>query len=149
MKLTLSYETIMNPSPADLEFIGKGVAQQNIEAYGSNDSERVAIFVRDENQAIVGGVSGLIRWNWLHVQGLWVDKTQRGRNIGTQLMRMIEDEAAARGIRKVQVETLSFQAIGFYLKSGYEVFAQLDDKPPGHTWYYLKKELSVKTEQNN
>lgn len=41
----------------------------------------------------------------------------------------------------MQVETLSFQAIGFYLKSGYQVFAQLDDKPPGHTWYYLKKEL--------
>jgi protein subunit release factor A len=53
----------------------------------------------------------------------------------------IEAEAAARDIRKVQVETLSFQAIGFYLKQGYEIFAQLDDKPPGHTWYYLKKEL--------
>lgn len=139
----LRYEVLVNPPPADIEFIGKGVSQQNIEAYGSNDSERVAVIVRDEAGKAIGGVTGLIRWNWLHVQGLWVDRSQRGRDVGTRLMRMIEAEAAARGIRKMQVETISFQAIGFYLKSGYQIFAQLDDKPPGHTWYYLKKELKV------
>ena len=30
---------------------------------------------------------------------------------------------------------------GIYQKYGYELYGQLDDFPPGHTRYYLKKRL--------
>jgi hypothetical protein len=43
-------------------------------------------------------------------------------------------------IDNIHLETTSFQALDFYLKNGYEVFGQLEGKPAGHTWYYLKKE---------
>ena len=36
----------------------------------------------------------------------------------------------------------SFQALPFYQKYGYQVWGQLDDFPPGHTHYYLRKEFS-------
>ena len=35
----------------------------------------------------------------------------------------------------------SFQALGFYQKRGYTVAGQLDGYPPGHTKYFLRKEL--------
>jgi hypothetical protein len=41
------------------------------------------------------------------------------------------------------LETLSFQARGFYERYGYSVFGELDDFPPGHRKYFLKKNLSA------
>jgi hypothetical protein len=38
-------------------------------------------------------------------------------------------------------DTFSFQALDFYKKHGYVVFAKLNDIPPGHSRYYLKKLL--------
>ena len=47
--------------------------------------------------------------------------------------------ALALGVDRGYLETTSFQARPFYEKMGYEVFAELEDQPPGHTCYYLKK----------
>jgi len=40
------------------------------------------------------------------------------------------------------LETASFEARPFYEKLGYEVFAALEDYPPGHTKFYLRKRLA-------
>jgi hypothetical protein len=39
------------------------------------------------------------------------------------------------------LDTFDFQARGFYERNGYELFGTLDDCPPGHKRYYLKKAL--------
>jgi hypothetical protein len=46
-----------------------------------------------------------------------------------------------QGGRHVFLDTFSFQAPGFYLKHGYEVFGELPGFPAGHTRFYLKKAL--------
>jgi hypothetical protein len=38
--------------------------------------------------------------------------------------------------------TTSFQALLFYQKCAYTLYSQLDDFPPGHSRYSLKKELA-------
>jgi len=40
------------------------------------------------------------------------------------------------------VDTIDFQAPGFYLKRGWEVVARIDCEPPGHTRFYMTKEQS-------
>ncbi len=55
-----------------------------------------------------------------------------------------EAEAIAMGVQRAYLETTDFQALGFYRRRDYEVFAQLEDQPPGHVCYYLRKtSLSV------
>ena len=44
------------------------------------------------------------------------------------------------GVHRAYLETTDFQALDFYVGLGYEVFAQLENQPPGHTCYYMKNE---------
>ncbi|MGI6209770.1 MAG: GNAT family N-acetyltransferase [Anaerolineae bacterium] len=143
----IQIETIYNPAEEVTKPIRDGLGAYNLAITGDQDWARIAIVVRDEQGQILGGLTGELSWNWLHVGQLWLHESIRGQDIGTELLRRAEEEALARGITHAHLETTSFQALGFYLKNGYEVFAHLDDKPKGHTWYYLKKEDLTKGRQ--
>ena len=100
----------------------------------------VAVFIREDG-TILGGVSGVFNWNWLQISLLWVDDSLRGRGYGRQLMETIESLARERGCERAHVDTFSFQAREFYESLDYEVFATLEDYPPGHSRHYLRKAL--------
>lgn len=101
--------------------------------------ERIGAFVKDESDKVMGGILGDIKWGWLYVEGLWVDESLRGQDWGTALLKSLEDYACSNGITRFRLETTNFQALDFYKKKGYEVFAELPDYPPRHTSYFLKK----------
>jgi hypothetical protein len=61
---------------------------------------------------------------------------------GRRLLEAIEDEARKRGCRWAHLDTFSYQARPFYERLGYELFATLDDYPPGHQRFFLKKPLA-------
>ena len=136
----LNFETVLDPSREVLESLWRGLDGFNRSVLGGYDYARLAVVVRNEDGDVIGGLCGDLLWDWLHVQCLWVDEGLRDRGVGTKLVRMAEDAAIFRGIDNIHLETTSFQALDFYLKHGYEVFGQLEGKPAGHTWYYLKKE---------
>jgi len=72
---------------------------------------------------------------------LWVAEPLRGQGYGERLLQAAEDEARAHGCQGVFLETLGFQARPFYERYGYEVFAELPDRPAGYTSYFMKKAL--------
>jgi GNAT superfamily N-acetyltransferase len=100
------------------------------------------IMVRDEHGRVVGGLVAATVWDWLEVQDLWLAEPYRRGGLGRLLMAAAEEEARARGCRHSQLHTFSFQARDFYLKQGYIIIGQLDDYPPGETYYWLRKELA-------
>ncbi len=102
----------------------------------------IIVVMRDSNGKVVGGLSGSTNLDWLHIRLLAVDKSVNGKGFGTKLMQLAETEALARGCRHAHLDTFSFQALPFYQKLGYEIFGTLDDFPPGHKRYYLRKILS-------
>ena len=92
---------------------------------------------------MLGGLLGDIWGGWLHVSFLW----WRGRCARTggrdDWMREAERYAIARGAHDAHLETFSFQARRCCTRSSAtELFGQLDDFPPGHTKYYLRKKLT-------
>jgi GNAT superfamily N-acetyltransferase len=103
--------------------------------------EPLVVSARDSSGAIIGGLVGLTGWTWLHVDLLWVDDGHRGTGVGTNLLRAAEQEAASRGVRHVDLDTFDFQAKPFYTREGYSVFGILEDYPPGHTRYFMRKDL--------
>lgn len=99
------------------------------------------LFLRDDEGAIFGGLIGNTYWGWLYVGVLWVSEALRGQGYGRQLLRQAESIARERGSHHVHLDTMSFQALPFYLKQGYAQFGQLDDMPTGHSRYFLQKAL--------
>ena len=88
-----------------------------------------------------GGLVGRTFSGWLFVSLFHLPPDLRGRGLGAELLRRAEGEARARGCVGAHLDTLSFQARGFYEKQGYTVFGALPDCPPGHARFFLSKRL--------
>jgi ribosomal protein S18 acetylase RimI-like enzyme len=76
------------------------------------------------------------------VTHLWVAATARGQGHGTRLMQDAEAYARARGAIGATLETYSFQARPFYERLGYRVVGAIEDFPPGHAKFFLRKTLA-------
>jgi GNAT superfamily N-acetyltransferase len=60
-------------------------------------------------------------WGWLYVSILWIDEKYRKNGIGSKLLKDAETEALRRGCEYAHLDTMSFQALGFYKKKKYRV----------------------------
>jgi len=101
----------------------------------------LTIVARGKDGAVVGAALGETGRGYLHVSVVWVDEGLRGRSIGSRLVEAMEAEASRRGCRNAYLDTFSYQARPFYEKLGYSVFGTLDDYPPGHRRFYMRKHL--------
>ncbi|ALC90775.1 hypothetical protein AM500_13995 [Bacillus sp. FJAT-18017] len=114
------------------------------EAYTS-PSEDVHIFLRDQNEAIIGGLTGSIKLKCLCVDIFWLDEKLRGMGKGSEILAFAEKYANEKECTLVKLDTFSFQAPDFYTKQGYEIYGELENFPEeGITHYYLFKRLGGK-----
>lgn len=98
-------------------------------------------FLAFDDNKLIGGAIGFIEYNWYFLDLLYLNEEYRGKNIGTKLIKKIEEYAIKENLTGIRMETWDFQARGFYEKNGYTVFAEIKNCPPGTVDYYLKKEL--------
>ena len=131
------------PNPDDVKFVEDGLAAYNLRFAPPYGTQRLVVLLRDGDDKLLGGLLGLTWWGWLRIDILWLDEATRGHDWGTRLMEVAEAEAIRRGCRHVFLDTMSFQALPFYLKLGYTVFGELDDLPTGlgHKMHFLQKTL--------
>lgn len=129
------------PNPEDVQAVRDALTTFNTDAVGPDNHLPLALFVRDRHGQIVGGLLGDTFWGWLHIEILWVDDTLRGQGFGGDLLAAAEREALRRGCHAAFVDTMSFQAPGFYERHGYTLFGKLDDFPVGYTRHYYAKRL--------
>ena len=73
---------------------------------------------------------------------LWVADDLRGSGVGSAIMQQAEAFARSRGCGLIHLDTMSFQARGFYEKLGFAVYGTLTGFPNGVERYYLVKQLS-------
>ena len=129
------------PQAGDMSIVVKGLTEFNSQQAGGDMPNYLLATVRDDQGTVVGGLLGATYLGWLQIQAVWLPDTLRGRDYGTELMSLAEQEALRRGCPRVFLETLSFQALPFYEKLGYTVFSRLPDFPIGGARYALTKTL--------
>jgi len=137
-------KTVPNALRELQEQIGQGLNEHNLAQLGAelnNRYQRLVVTARNEAGDLVGGILGYMVWDFTHIDILWVAESHRGNDIGTRLMDQAEQEAVTLGFPHISLETTSFQALNFYLKRGFTITGQVANKPQGHTWYYLEKDL--------
>jgi GNAT superfamily N-acetyltransferase len=95
----------------------------------------------DDGQVIAGVNATLYCWNILYVDILYVDDAHRGKGYGKRLMDAAEAKAKRLGGYMAHLDTFDWQAKDFYERQSYVVFGVLENCPPGHNRYYMKKVL--------
>jgi uncharacterized protein (DUF924 family)/GNAT superfamily N-acetyltransferase len=138
-------EIVFDPLPPEplTRFVTESLAAFNVAATGLSAWYPVGFFLKSPSGEWLGGLLGHIWGGWLQVTHLWVASAVRRQRHGTRLMQAAEDYALKRGCVGATLETTSFEARPFYEKRGYEVFATLDDYPPGHSKFFLRKRLTA------
>jgi GNAT superfamily N-acetyltransferase len=141
-QLCKSPQDLQATQDAELVLI-EGLGNNILEHLGNVELGRTfKIFMRDQAGQVVGGVIANCFGGWMYISLLWVEKSLRDLGYGTKLMQLVEAEAIELGCQNAHVDTYSFEAGPFYERLGYELFATLEDYPPGHCKYFLKKRLS-------
>lgn len=107
------------------------------------DNEPLCVTLRDHYQTLVGGALGNTGGAWCYVSSVWVADGARKLGWGSQLLAEVEAEARRRGCRHVYLDTFSDQAVDFYVKNGYTVFARLEDFPGERQRVFFRKDLST------
>jgi ribosomal protein S18 acetylase RimI-like enzyme len=72
-----------------------------------------------------------------HLKRMWVAREVRGLGLGRRLLAELEAQAAARGVRTLQLETHHAldEAIGLYRTAGYREVPAFNDEPYAHYWF--------------
>jgi len=131
-----------DPSDDDLRVLQDGYAAFTEAQIGKEGRREIAFFIRDPEGSVLGGVKGCYsNYGWLWIDLLWVSEELRGQGYGSKLMANIEDEAKKNGCTNAYLNSFSFQAVEFYKKTGYRVFGQMENFPPGHSVCSLTKAL--------
>jgi len=110
------------------------------EKMGKQKYKRLAISLR-QGDKIVGGIVGEVWTTVLFIQLFWIERKLRGKDYGTKLIGAIEDEAKRFGATRSYLDTMSFQAPGFYRACGYEEFGSIEGYPGGVTRHWFTKSL--------
>jgi ribosomal protein S18 acetylase RimI-like enzyme len=130
-----------HPSRDDIKAVSDAVEQFNLSITRDDSYSPIAVFLRDDNEVLQGGVVGDAWGGWLHILFIWVSDAVRYQGYGSKLLLTAERLARERGCKGVYLETFSFQAKPFYEGLGYKVFGELEDYPGGYKCYFMKKGL--------
>ncbi len=138
--LSVKYET----TKEDCDFIKWNLIGYNIETVGPKLNIapfEYNVIIRNKNNEIVAGILTAIFLKSMYVECLWVNSKLRKQRIGSELLESSEKYAKENGCTFIHLDTFSFQAIEFYKKKGYFVFATIDGYPENIKRYYVKKFL--------
>jgi ribosomal protein S18 acetylase RimI-like enzyme len=127
----------------DTAVIAKGLGEFNTPFFGHKKSLSFALYLKDENHQVVGGILAWIRpgLHLLCIDTIWVAEHLRNRGWGKQLMQAAENEGLKNGCTHAQLETLPFQAEEFYKKLGYNRIGLIEKLYGNHDAIYLRKYL--------
>ena len=124
--------------------IFNGFSQQAIESTGINglNEDPLSFEIFDETE-FVGAIIVQLFWEQLHIKYLFVEKNYRGQGIARLLMNHALEFGIKRACHFAFVETMSFQAPGFYQKMGFVIEFSRPGYSKNTTFHYLKKSLNV------
>jgi GNAT superfamily N-acetyltransferase len=131
-----------DPSEADKLAVRDGLRAHSEPFIGPPNHRPLAVLAHAADGGLRGGLVGETVRLLLGVDLLWVAPEERGRGLGSRLLRAAEEEAVARGCRVAFLGTADYQARPFYERHGYRVFGTLERAlPGGHRIFHLAKTL--------
>ncbi len=138
--LTVSVEE--RPNNADILVLEQGLFEFESERLGPPQHVQMALFLRDGDGKVMGGIDAHFMWCRLFVKTMWIDARLRGLGHGGRLLALAEKEAQARSCLGVWLTALGERARGFYEKLDYRTVGEIVDYVGGQSLYTLEKRFA-------
>lgn len=121
--------------------IFEGFGHHAIQMTGYDEKLEPVAFVAMEGSSLAGAIVVERFWGSLHVKYMYVVEDYRGKGLGVRLMQ----QALAYGVEQkcpfAFLETMSFQALGFYQKMGFVLDFTRTGHAHGTSFHSLSKRL--------
>ena len=131
---------ISDPDENQIEVFHKGLRDYNSQ-FIRNDSTSFAAVSENAKGEIISGINGQAYWGRLHIENLWVHESYRKKGLGRELIKLAEKAAKEGGCSGIDLDTMSFQAPGFYEKLGFTKVGEIGNYKQGIKRFYYSKEL--------
>lgn len=95
----------------------------------------------EEGGRVVAGIVAESVYDTVEVHYLFVEEGCRGKELGRQLLKTVEEKAREAGMKRIRLNTYSFQAPAFYEQNGYALLLKLDPAFGHHQQYFFEKRL--------
>jgi GNAT superfamily N-acetyltransferase len=111
-----------------------GVAGDNLDVPATS-------FEAWDGTQLAGAVVVKVFWGQTHVRLLYVSPAYQGQGLGSRLMDQAANWARQQGCQFMFVETMSFQATGFYQKNGFILEMERPGYLQGASQMHLRRDL--------
>lgn len=127
------------------EILFQGISEDAFLAKGLPPMRPFSIFIKDQNENVVGGVCGTLFYGSLYIDSLWVDKTLRHQGWGTKLMDEAESVGRKQRASFATLNTMDWEALPFYQKRGYSIEFIREGYEKESKMFMLRKNLIEST----
>lgn len=134
--MTTSFSTTQNKKDILVTFLEE-YNIGNAEPYNETPFE----FIVEENDQIIGGLSGYIGWRWMNIEILAVHPKYRNNGHGRTLLDKAIKYAQKKNCIGIRLSTVDFQAPEFYKKFGFEIYGILKNHPQNHKTFAMQRIL--------
>lgn len=128
--------------PADEKLLFDALNADAKEKKGMDPIRTFSIVCQDTKQKKIAGLCGITIYGCLYSDMLWVDPSYRNQGLGTKLMKEAEKIALSRGCIFATVQTMDWEALGFYQKLGYEIELVREGYLNGSKMFMLRKNFT-------
>ena len=101
----------------------------------------IRLGVEEDGRLIAGLDACVTVFRILYVSTVFVEEAYRRKGIGTRLMRVMEERAAAMGVTMIRLDTFDWQGKAFYEALGYETVGHYENAGEGYSEYFFLKRL--------
>ncbi len=137
----MNIEVLENPEQKLIDFLDQKIDDFNWANWEVSIRTPLAAQIKNEQGEVIAGAAARSFGDWLLLDTLWVSDELRGQNIGSKLLKAIEESGKNRGCVKCLLDTLNFQAMPFYEKHGYKTQWVQEGYPKTGCKYFMLKEL--------
>ena len=122
-------------------FINEAFTDYAIKSEVALNFEEYCFVAENDEGDIIGVITGRAYYNEVHIGDLIIDEKYRRLQLGSKLVKTVEENFSGRGYEKITLTTFGFQAPEFYKKLGYSLEFVREDSDPKLSKYFYSKAL--------
>lgn len=126
----MKFEETLLPEKSDVMTLQNMIRKYNKQNFETANQTDFAIYIKDDSENVMEGISGEIFGNWMDIDYLVIHESLRRNGLGRDLLKKAEDLAIRSNCKNIFLYTFDFQGKDFYPKFGFKEV-------------YVKKTVSV------